>query len=125
MTIPSDEIISMACEAGLGQHLPAENGLPPTWVGPDLAVLERFAEMVAAFARCTPGVFRIATDALEHERSRGYREGVRAEREACLKACKELLAVSERSAKDGDHFEIGRENAHMECIEAISARSQP
>lgn len=36
----------MAREAGLGQHLPAENGLPPTWIGIDLATLERFAHLV-------------------------------------------------------------------------------
>lgn len=46
------------------------------------------------------------------------------EREACLSECNELLKVSARQATDGDHFEIGRESGHTECIEAILARGQ-
>lgn len=43
-------------------------------------------------------------------------------RDECRTACEELLALSARQAKDGDPFEIGREAAHTECIEAIRAK---
>lgn len=42
-----------------------------------------------------------------------------------LQGCQELLAVSGRQARDGDHFEIGREGGHMECITAIEALANP
>lgn len=47
------------------------------------------------------------------------------EREACRKECADLLALSARQARDGDHFEIGREAGHSECEAAIRARSAP
>lgn len=95
------------------------------WI--DFADLNRLAERGAAHEAfiTSYGVDKAAEFVSADEMTRLIAQAVAAEREACLKACKELLAVSERSAKDGDHFEIGRENAHTECIEAISARSQP
>lgn len=40
-------VIELAKAAGLGVHLPAGEGLPPTWVGVELAALERFYDGAA------------------------------------------------------------------------------
>ena len=45
------EVVRMAKDAGLGQHIPADRGLPGIWVGCDLSALERFAALVAAAER--------------------------------------------------------------------------
>jgi hypothetical protein len=41
--------------------------------------------------------------------------------EEALQECRDLLALSGRQARDGDHFEIGREGGHTECVAAIQA----
>lgn len=45
--------------------------------------------------------------------------------EQALREVQELLVVSGRQARDGDHFEIGREGGHTECIAAIRALANP
>lgn len=77
MTISRDEILRMALEAGFGPAAGWPEAYPP---------FERFAHLVAAHARHTPGVLHIAREALAQEEQRGYRRGVKAEREACAHA---------------------------------------
>ncbi len=45
-----ERMARMAAAAGLGQLLPAEAGLPGTWLGTNLECLERFAEQATAEA---------------------------------------------------------------------------
>ena len=45
------EVVRMAKDAGLGQHIPADRGMPGIWVGCDLSALERFAALAAAAER--------------------------------------------------------------------------
>lgn len=105
MTIESKRVtlVRMAAEAGLGQYLPAEPGLPGTWWGTDLERLQRFAELVLAdFMARTPPPIVLNTADLDPELLRqmltkatamplvpvpapDVAQAVAAEREACAR----------------------------------------
>lgn len=105
-----DEITLMAREAGIA--LPA--GPFPERGSFTLPELLNFARTVADKARHTPGTVSIATNVLEQERARGYRQGMAAEREACAQA-------SEQQAKRWPDYRA--RYAASECAAAIRQRA--
>lgn len=54
-----------------------------------------------------------------------YQAGRKQMAEEAAAVCVELLALSERQARAGDHFEIGREDGHRECLSAIRSLATP
>lgn len=109
-----EEIILMAREAGI-KFAPAQfSGVLEAEVSE--FDVERFAALVAAWARRTPYSVNIAISALEQERARGYREGKAAEREACAQVCDEKAAEI-RLYCNPTHV--------VECAAAIRKRGAP
>lgn len=49
------------------------------------------------------------------------RQAAEAARQWCERECFKLIEISSRNAVHGDHFEVGREAGHSECIDAIRA----
>lgn len=109
MTMNRDDILRMAQQAGLGNLLPAQFGLPEIWHGRQLSEIERFAEMVAAHVRQERAkeIEELRGKANYAEKWRGLatakngdgrivaeieqekRDAVLAEREACAKVCRD------------------------------------
>lgn len=134
MTIESKRatLVRLAAEAGLGQYLLAEPGLPGTWWGTDLDALERFAKAVlierAMHAPPVPLLVNLPPERLEELR-RALREAppmplmlmpdepdAQSERAACLTICRQT------ATPDATPYGDGYNQAALDIEAAIAAR---